>query len=374
MANFRSLINGWKLSHLLSTSSQPTASSDNKANDRHPASRRRVRRLELEPRVTRPNQLLPFIQRAVSTIVIKQHLEIYSAIIALRRSGLNGAVRLDKIHDQKPVAGLQDWGKGSDDVGGVLVRVIEESFTIKICVRGRLLWLEEIMHLEREPVLKLGRNNRGLGVLGYLHDLGPVLDDEMQFWRGLGNGDGAVAHVTADINHGPVPEQTPVESVLDVFKRRRRLLRDLLDRGSEPSLPDRIGADEVVERPLASVRVINGGLVGLLRPMAPFLHGVDLMSDHGRAVLRQPLHERLHRMAFFHQQGANGVSDSLGSRLVENPIGDCKADVLLQLRGIHPGLLGQGQIIDFARLGNVIRDLVVADISHGPDPLQLAKP
>lgn len=106
--------------------------------------------------------------------------------------------------------------------------------------------------------------------------------------------------------------------------------------------------------------------------MAPFLNGVDLVSDHGCTVFREPLHGRPHRMAFLQQTGSDRVSNGLRRRLVKNPVRHCKAEVLFKLYWIHPALVCQGNILDFSRLRNEIRNFEMADISHGIDPLQLA--
>lgn len=179
-------------------------------------------------------------------------------------SGLDWSIGLDEIHDQEPVTWLQRRRKSADDIGGILVRMIEKALAIKISVSECLLWLKEIVDFERDSIVKLCRDNAGCLVSSHGDHFRSILDNKSEFGCGLGDGDGAVAHMPADIDHGAGSEGTPVESVLDVDIRRRRLPGDCLDRGSESSLSDWIGADEVVEWTVASVGKVDGSLIGLL--------------------------------------------------------------------------------------------------------------
>ena len=52
--------------------------------------------------------------------------------------------------------------------------------------------------------------------------------------------------------------------------------------------------------------------------------------------------------------GSNRMSNGLWRRLVENTIGHCQADVLLELRWICSAPFRQGKIIDFSRLWDEI--------------------
>ena len=57
--------------------------------------------------------------------------------------------------------------------------------------------------------------------------------------------------------------------------------------------------------------------------------------------------------------------------LVKDSIGDSVVEVLLQLTWIDSARLGQGLIVNFASVGNGVRNLEVANISHGTDILEL---
>lgn len=59
------------------------------------------------------------------------------------------------------------------------------------------------------------------------------------------------------------------------------------------------------------------------------------------------------------------------SRLAKDSIGRGKPDVLLQLAWVHSAMFGQGKIVDISLLRNEIRDLEMADVSHGPNELKL---
>lgn len=68
------------------------------------------------------------------------------------------------------------------------------------------------MDLERNPVLQIRGNGGGLGMLSYLHHLRPILDNQVQFWRGLGDNNGAVANMASEIDHGCIAKGGPVKS------------------------------------------------------------------------------------------------------------------------------------------------------------------
>lgn len=65
------------------------------------------------------------------------------------------------------------------------------------------------------------------------------------------------------------------------------------------------------------------------------------------------------------------MSNGFRRGLVKNSVRHCKAEVLFKLYWIHAALVGQAKILDFSRLRNEIRNVEMANISHGIDPVQL---
>ena len=67
------------------------------------------------------------------------------------------------------------------------------------------------------------------------------------------------------------------------------------------------------------------------------------------------------------------MSNGLRSRLIKDSVAHGKSEILLQLARIYSAMLSQRKIVDDSCLRNKVRDLEVADISHGTDELKLIR-
>lgn len=191
------------------------------------------------------------------------------------------------VHENDPRVGGHGLDERAEDLDGIFITIIVHDHAQKVD-GGALdgLGFEEAVLDKLEARSEVFRHHAGRRVFRVVDDLGEVLHDDADARVGLGDGDGAVAHVARDVDDdGTLREAGPVEPLRDVLVGHDGGLGHEGHDLAEALAHRRVGLVPLVLHLVRVEGVVECRLVGFLSSVSEVVEGVDHTRGHGERVL-----------------------------------------------------------------------------------------
>lgn len=306
----------------------------------HETQRIRLNPHNLEPSIRLPKDFLPRLHRPLLGVKQRHHAQIRRRAkpthTARQILTLDGILLTHIIDKQDARTGLERRDEGTQDSDGFGVGPVMQDPFEHVDVRNDGLGIKEVVSLKTDAIAKVGWEFAGKDG----GDLGEILDDDVEVWKGAGEDSVVVAGGAAEVDDGdggalggPVEgvedEGFGVEEVFDVGHEFDKVALTPALLCADPVVFNQVPAVGVVAPDAAGVAEFEGGLrhVGCegLLSLAEAAEGFGEFEHWGTGFVEDHLDEGGEAGVFGEGGGARGVDYGGGGwcGFGEEAHGDC---------------------------------------------------